>query len=312
MKLWKLEKVHLREVWKHEALDFTNWVAKEENLSLLSDEISIEIKLIETEASVWGFNVDILAEEENTWKKIIIENQLEQTDHKHLWQVLTYASWIDAEFIIWIVEDVREEHKQAIDWLNEHTDEKINFFIIKMELWKIWDSNIAPKFNIISKPNDWSKLIKTLSTENKELSETKLNQLDFWNNLKNYFNEKWTKLSLRKAWPQHWYDLSLWNSLSHISLTVNSQNNLLWAEIYIDSSKDLFDYLYEKKDLIEKDLGFEMEWDRLDLKKGCRIKLIKENCIFKNKDEWDKFFEWFYIVTPKLYSTFKKYIKNFN
>ena len=312
MKLWKLEKVQLREVWKHEALDFTNWVAKDENLALLSDEISIEIKLIKTEASVWWFNVDILAEEENTWRKIIIENQLEQTDHKHLWQVLTYASWVDAEFIIWIVEEVREEHKQAIDWLNEHTDEKINFFIIKMELWKIWESNIAPKFNIISKPNDWSKLIKSLSSETKELSDTKLNQMEFWNNLKNYFNEKWTQLSMRKARPQHWYDLSLWSSSSHISLTVNSQNDLLWAEIYISDSKDLFDYLYEQKEEIEKELGFEMEWDRLEWKKGSRIKFWKDNCNFKNKDEWENFFEWFYQITPKLYKVFKKHIKNFN
>ena len=179
MKLANLKQVPLREVWKHEALDFTKWLAEANNLSLLSDEIGIEISLIRTEASVGKFNVDILAEEENTGRKIIIENQLESTDHDHLGKVITYASGFDASIIIWIVKDVRDEHKQAIDWLNEHTDEHANFFIVKMELWQIGDSPYAPKFQVMSQPNDWAKAIKKSHTEN-ELSEVKLMQLDFW------------------------------------------------------------------------------------------------------------------------------------
>ena len=149
MKLGKLQKVDLRKAWNHEALDFTNWLAKDENLKLLGDEIEIELQLIQTEASVGKFNVDILAEEENTGRKIIIENQLETTDHSHLGQIITYASGYDAEIIIWIVKDVRDEHKQAIDWLNEHTDSKIGFFLIVIELWQIGDSLPAPKLNVV-------------------------------------------------------------------------------------------------------------------------------------------------------------------
>lgn len=158
--LGKLKKIDLRKAWKHEAIDFTSWLAQDENLTLLSDEIGIGIKLIKTEASVGNFNVDILAEEENTGRKIIIENQLEPTNHDHLGKLVTYASGYDAEIIVWIVEDVKDEHKQAIDWLNEHTDEKLNFFLIKMELWQIGDSSFAPKFQIISNPNDWAKTLK--------------------------------------------------------------------------------------------------------------------------------------------------------
>ncbi len=135
MDLSTLEKVNLRQVWKHEASDFTNWLAQDENLDLLSDEIGIDISLIQTEASVGKFNVDILAEEDNTGRKIVIENQLESTNHDHLGKIITYASGFDAEIIIWIVKNVRDEHKQAVDWLNEHTDEKINIFAIKMEVW---------------------------------------------------------------------------------------------------------------------------------------------------------------------------------
>lgn len=108
--LGKLEKIDLRTVWSHEAYDFTNWLAEEENLNLLGEEVGIDLKLIKTEADVGRYNVDILAEEENTGHKIIIENQLEMTDHDHLGKIITYASGYDANIIIWIVKDVRDMH----------------------------------------------------------------------------------------------------------------------------------------------------------------------------------------------------------
>ena len=154
--LGKIKKVELRKAWNHEASDFTNWLAEEENLRLLSDEIGVDIKLIQTEATVGRFNVDILAEEENTGNKIVIENQLEVTNHDHLGKIITYASGFDASIVIWVVKEVREEHRQAIDWLNEHTDEDLAFFLIQVELWQIGDSPFAPKFEIVSKPNDLS------------------------------------------------------------------------------------------------------------------------------------------------------------
>ena len=140
MQLSKIKRVDLRKVWKNEALDFTTWLAESENLELLSEEIEIEISLIQTEASVGKFKVDILAEENNTGRKIVIENQLDSTDHDHLGEIITYVSGFDAEIVIWIVQNVRDEHKQAIDWLNEHTDQKVNIFAIQMEVWQIAES----------------------------------------------------------------------------------------------------------------------------------------------------------------------------
>jgi RecB family endonuclease NucS len=116
MKIAKLDKVDLRELWRHEALDFTKWLAEPDNLELLSDEIGIGIELVQTEANVGRYNVDILAQEENTGKKIIIENQLESTDHAHLGQLITYAAGLEAEYIIWLVREARDEHQQAVDW----------------------------------------------------------------------------------------------------------------------------------------------------------------------------------------------------
>ncbi|MCD6109222.1 DUF4268 domain-containing protein [bacterium] len=304
MELGKLQKVDLRKAWKHEALDFTNWLARDENLGLLSDEIGIGLQVIQTEASVGKFNVDILAEEENTGRKVVIENQLETTDHSHLGQVITYASGYDAEIIIWIVKDVRDEHKQAIDWLNEHTDEKINFFAIKMELWQIGNSPFAPKFQIISKPNDWAKAIKK-STGQSALTDTKLLQLDFWNKFKEYAQSNNSKLRLRKAYPQHWYDISFGSSEAHISLTINSQSNQIACEVYIPNSKDLFYELEKQEDKIEQELDMKLEWMALEGKKASRIKISSEADI-NDSEKWNEYFEWLENTASKFQKVFLK------
>ena len=307
MKLEKIKKVDLRKAWNKEAVDFTNWLAEKENLALLSDEIGIDIDLIQTEASVGKFNVDILAEEENTGRKIIIENQLEPTNHDHLGKVITYASGFDAGIIIWIVSDVRDEHKQAIDWLNDHTDEKINFFAIKMELWQIGDSPFAPKFQIISKPNDWAKAVKQSAAQT-TLTKGKLLQLNFWDKFKEYAQSKAAKLRLRRTSPQHWYDISLGFSEAHISLTVNIRDDLLGCEIYIPDSKELFYGLKKHKDKIEKELDFEVNWMDLPEKKASRIKVSKEANVSESED-WEEHFEWLKDVAERFQKVFSKYIK---
>lgn len=307
MKLEKLKKIDLRSIWKNEASDFTNWLAEEENLESLSDEIGLDIKLIQTEANVGRFNVDILAEEENTGRKIVIENQLETTDHKHLGQIITYASGYDAEIIIWIVKDVNDEHKKAIDWLNEHTDENVNFFIIKMELWQIGGSSAAPKFQVISRPNDWAKTVKE-STNKFSLSDINMIQIDFWNKFKEYALSKGTKLKLRKERPQHWYDISLGSANAHISLTINSRDDLMGCEIYISDSKELFYWLKNKEEEIEKELGFSLEWMALEDKKASRIKVVRSADIDKIEN-WEQYFNWLKETAEKFHNVFGKYIK---
>lgn len=307
MQLSKLEKVDLREVWKHEALDFTNWLAKPENLELLSDEIGIDIALIRTEAIVGNFNVDILAEEENTGRKIVIENQLESTDHDHLGKIITYASGFDAEIIVWIVRSVRDEHKQAVDWLNEHTDSNINIFAIQIEVWKIANSPYAPKFQVIAKPNDWAKAVKKATTQS-ELSNTKLLQLEFWTKFKELVQDKNGKIKLRKAYPQHWYDISFGFSSAHICLTVNSQSEQMTCEIYIPDAKHLFSYLHDQKDKIESDLTEQLVWEELPEKKASRIKLISKGNL-SNQENWEQYHLWMLEKVVSFQKVFGKYIK---
>jgi hypothetical protein len=239
MTLGRLKKLDLRSHWPHEAHNFTKWLSLPENLDELSDEVGIGIELIQTEANVGCFHVDILGQEENTGKKVIIENQLEDTDHSHLGQIITYAAGIEAEYIIWIVRSAREEHTQAIDWLNNHTDEKLNFFLVCVELWQIEQSPPAPKFTVLCLPNEWTKSVRSDTASKEGLTETKTMQIEFWQQLRAYGTEKFPELKLRTPEPQHWYDIAIGRSDCRIALTTNTKENLLGAEIYINADKEL-------------------------------------------------------------------------
>ena len=305
--LGKLKKVELREAWKHEANNFTNWLAQEENLRLLGDEIGFDIKLVQTEAAVGSFNVDILAEEESTGKKIIIENQLEITNHDHLGKIITYASGYDAKVVVWIVKDAREEHRQAIDWLNEHTDEDIEFYLVQIELWQIGDSPYAPKFDLVSKPNDWTKAVRS-STETGELTETKVKQLEFWTQFKEYVKKNNTKLRLQKSYPQHWTNISVGSSDAHIALTINSREGMFGTELYIPDNKELYSKLLEHKDEIESKLGEKPTWMELPGKKASRIRVLVPGN-FDDEKEWEESFAWLLKETEKFHQVFPQYLK---
>jgi len=306
--LSKLGKIELRDVWGHEAVDFTSWLAQEENLDALSEEIGVTIKLIKTEAHVGKFNVDILAEEEATNRKIIIENQLEDTNHDHLGKIITYASGYDAEIIIWIVKDVREEHQKAIEWLNEHTDENIGFFLLKIELWQIDGSNPAPKFEIMVSPNEWAKTIKTTQA-NGVLTDTKLQQLEFWKAFKSFVQGTDKNIRLQTPRPQHWYDVSIGSSEAHLSLTVNTRDNLITCDLYISNNKDLYTFLNTKKDLIENEIGESVKWWIARKASGIRIK--KEVTNVFDQDRSEEYFTWLYEKTILVQKVFVKYIKEF-
>ena len=306
MTLSRLTEVDLREVWQNEATDYTNWLANEENLRLLSDEIGIEIVLETTEASIGRFRVDILAKEEITGRKIIIENQLEQTNHDHLGKIITYASGLDAEIIVWIVKDVRDEHEKAVNWLNENTDEKINFFAIRMELWKIGDSQIAPKFHVISQPNDWAKDAKKTS-ERSELSERAKLQLEFWEKFNEFVISRDQTFNLRKPYPQHWYSLSVGSSKANISLSIIFAKRLMRCEIYIPDNKSLYYELENEKEFIESKLDYELEWNPLVNKKASRI-ITEKKLDLNDSSNWENGFIWLMETTKEFRTVFSKAI----
>lgn len=306
--LSKLKQVNLRNVWPHEALDFTNWLAEKENLDLLSQEIGVSLKLIQTEANVGKFNVDILAEDELTSRKVIIENQLEDTNHDHLGKIITYAAGYDAQIVLWIVRNVREEHQRALEWLNEHSDQNIGFFLIKLELWQIENSNPAPKFDIIVSPNEWAKLVRN-SVTNTSASETQMLQLTFWQSFKNYVSNIDKSLRLQTPRPQHWFEVSIGSSLAHIALTINSKDNSISCEFQIPNEKTLYNFLKERKLEIEQELGIEASWYEARKYSGLRVKRSVENLFDETKQE--EYFKWLYNKTIIFQRIFSKYLKEY-
>ena len=306
--LGKLEKVALRNFWKHEALNFTRWLAKEDNIQLLSDEIGIQIVDVRPEVNIGGFSVDLVGLDEDSNSKIVIENQLEQTDHKHLGQLITYASGYNASIIIWIVKNAREEHDKAVEWLNNNTGSELSFFLIKLELWRINDSAPAPKFNVLVEPNDWAKTLQQNQVQDQELTETKLTQIEFWNKFKEYAQNKDTTLKLgRKARAQHWYNISIGTSEAHLGLTIHTRERLLGCEIYIPRSQHLYDRFVEYREKIDQSFDHELEWMPLEEKQASRIKIVKTDVDLADKDKWEDHFEWFLKTAEQMQKVFSKY-----
>jgi hypothetical protein len=180
--LGRLERVELRNIWLSEASDFTPWLARKENLAILGETLGIDLELEAQERPVGPFRADILCKDIGTDRWVLIENQLERTDQSHLGQLLTYASGLEAVTIVWVAARFTEEHRSTLDWLNRITDESFRFFGLEVELWRIGDSSAALKFNVISKPNDWSQSVDQAARaiDDAELSETRIMQRAYW------------------------------------------------------------------------------------------------------------------------------------
>lgn len=191
--------------------------------------------------------------------------------------------------MIWICKDITEEHRNAIDWLNENAGEDRLFFAIKIEAWRIGNSEPAPKFQVICKPNEWAKVVKH-SSGSKDLGETDLKKLDFWTKLKSYAGEKKVPLLRQTPAPQHWYNISIGSSEAHISLTLNTRENLVGCEVYINDNKRLFEFLMSQHESIEKQLDAKLEW--IQAKKACRIVQRKENADIDNDAAIPSLFTW--------------------
>ena len=307
LNLGKLKEIKdLRKVWPHEALDFTPWLAEDENLMLLADAVGLEITLDETESSVGDFNVDIYATETGTDRKIIIENQLEDTNHDHLGKLITYASGKSADIIIWVVKRAREEHRAAIEWLNNHTDENIAFFLVEIKLYQIGSSDIAVKFEVVEKPNDWTKEIKRNTTNSPTLQA----RYDYWVAFNEYaykhtnFSKVFNK---RKASTDHWMSLSVGSSACQITLAQIRKYNHLLVEWYIHDDKELYQKFYSHKTSIENEMEMQLEWNQLPDKKASRI-IAYKTVDFENKEDWTSQFDWMMDIAIRMKKAFKKHL----
>ena len=308
MRLGKIEKIELREIWAHEALGFTKWLSddKDNNIQYLNDIIGLNLVDLKTEQNVGGFKCDIVCRDEFSDKTVIIENQLESSNHDHLGKIITYASGLEASVIIWIVKNARQEHASAIEWLNNHTDQSVSFFLIQLEVIRIGDSPAAPQFKVIEAPNDFIKNIKKSVRENGN-SERQSNIYDFWTAFNEVLAER-RDFNVRKASTDHWYDFAIGTSMCHLSAELINKENRVRLNMYIPDNKELFDKFYENKDRIEQVTGIPLEWERLDNKKASRIYTYLEGFSLALSEEYENISNKMIDILAKYKKAFKPYL----
>lgn len=287
MKLGKLSEVDIRDLWKHEQYDFSEWLSKEENIEILGDEIGLTLTDIDKEVFVGSYRCDLVARDETTGVKVIIENQLETTNHDHLGKIITYASGLDADVVIWIVKEAKEEHRSAVEWLNNKTTKDVSFFLIEIHGYQIGDSLPAPKFVLVEKPNDF---LKTTSTNrgNGEVSKSEADRLNFWIRFNEVLVNRNKPFNVRKAHTEGWYSVAIGTSEAGISISLLGRTGKISVEFAIKDNKQMFDSLYKMRETIESELGFSMQWQRLDNKKASRILYYIDGLDFDRQENYDE------------------------
>jgi hypothetical protein len=310
-KIGKIIKVRLRELWKKEDKDFTTWL--EENIDFLNDILDFDLNIISREEKVGPFRVDLYAED-NYGNKVIIENQLEKTDHDHLGKVITYLTNLGANSAIWITSKPTEEHTKAIEWLNEITPNNIAFYLIKIEAIRIENQPVAaPLFTIINSPTIEAKQI---GEEKKEYAQRHIVRKEFWTKLLEKAKEKTSLYSNVSPNIYSWIGTGAGKSGIGYNLTITNRKG--GCEVYLDRGKEFadpninkirFDKLINKKEEIEQDFGGKLNWERLDNKRASRISIYFENGTLKDKETWEDLQGKMVDAAIRLEKAFKEHIK---
>lgn len=291
--LSKLDRVSLREAWRHEAGEFTPWLAEPDNLNALADSLGVsELVLVATEHWVGDFKLDILCTDGD--EQVIIENQLEETNHRHLGQILAYAAGVNAKKVIWVAEFFRPEHVAALQFLNDNTTDSLSFFGVQVELWRIGESPLAPKFEVVVKPNDWAKSGREQARAAATASPTKQLQQKFWMALVDRLSESAPQIRPQKPRPQHWLSNSIGRSGFGLNITANTRDERLGVELWIPGTeaKKHFANLAAQRADIEGRLGFELDWQELPDAIACRIASWYPHASIEDETRWGEYLDW--------------------
>ena len=293
--LGRLKSVDLREVWTSESGDFTPWLAHPENLAVLGETLELELELEAQEKAVGPFRADILCRDTGSSAWVLIENQLERTDHGHLGQLLTYASGLEAATIVWIAGRFNDEHRATLDWLNTITEERFRFFGLEVELWRIGDSLAAPKFNLVSKPNDWSRSVAQgrRSLDGGELSEVRSMQLEYWEALNAALDDAGGPVrGNRKPQALSWMSYAIGRTDFSLNAVMGRLQRRVGAQLYLvgSNAKAHFQQLQEQKDAAEAELGDELEWK--ELRVHSHVSMWSPEHDPEDRDDWPHQHEW--------------------
>lgn len=290
----KLKKVPVRDVWKHEAEHFTPWLAKNVNELGEALGLDLDVEQAEEEAPVGTFSLDILVRNVDGGRPVIIENQLEKTDHDHLGKLLTYAAGYNAGVIVWVTGEFTDEHRAALDWLNQETGENVDFFGVVVEAWQIGESDVAPHFKVVAEPNAWSKRTKKGASQVAP-SALQERQRDFFQRLVDVMREEHRFTTLKKAGAKSW--VSFPSGVSGVGLgAAFGLGGMARVELYFNRgaewNKSLFDSLAESQAEIDEEIGTELKWERLDEKKACRVSVSRPGSSGEDDETLEDLRQW--------------------
>jgi hypothetical protein len=291
--LGRLITVQPREVWVHEAHQFTPWLLA--NVDVLSDLLGMELELQVAEHPVGGFSLDLLGRDLADDSVVIVENQLEQSDHAHLGQILTYAAGTNPKTIVWVATRFRPEHRAALDWLNEHTDPDTRFFGVEIEVVRIGDSAPAPNFRLVAEPNDWEKQVKAGTVAGAMTEKSKL-YWDFWEQFRSRVvaeHPEWT--NRKSSTRESWYSLPTGTSGASLESTFSLQG--LAVQLYFGGSDPSlntarFEALHAKRDQFAQALGAEPEWNAMPNRKATRVLVTSAFNTVADEDKWPAMIDW--------------------
>ena len=283
MAISRLKPLPLRKLWPNEACDFSTWLAQ--NLDLLGDALGMDLSLLEQEASAGAFSADILAET-ISGDAIVIENQLERTDHDHLGKLITYLSNLDARAAIWITSEPRPEHEKAIHWLNEMLPADTAFYLVRIEAYQIEDSLPAPLLTVVAGPSPEARQI---GDKKKELAERHIKRREFWRTLLERANQKTSLHSQRSPTTDTWLNAGAGRSGIVFQYRVRMHDAEVGLRIRRDTPADsrrLFDALYERRDVIERKFGLPLHWKPKEDVKACHIVHDIDTGGWKDEELW--------------------------
>jgi hypothetical protein len=284
--LGELTAVDLRTVWPGEASDFTPWLAQPENLKRLGAALGLELEPVQSEVAVGPFSADILATEGSTGSYVVIENQLEKTDHDHLGKALTYSSALGAKTVVWVAATFTDEHRKALDWLNQNTTEDLEFFGVQVELWSIGDSLPAVRFNVVSRPSE--SLKQAVSQAHGDLPPAKRLQLEWWIAFREALLNSKVLASAQSPRPQYWYNVALGRAGIHLSAVANVEENWFGVRLYMQhkhGAAAALAQLEAQKQAIEGEVGERLSWnpnpEAID-----KVILLQRQADLHHRDQW--------------------------
>ena len=270
-KITRLQPVNLREVWAKESKCFTPWMAKEENLSILADALNIDLQFVDKEKNIGSFRADILCRNMDDNSSVLVENQLNKTDHKHLGQVLTYATGLEAATIVWVAAGFTEEHRATLSWLNEITDDLYQFFGVEVKVWTIEDSAYGVEFNVVTSPKDWAPPV--INGEDRDW------RVRFWSQFREHLLQVESRFKIRRPSEKTLVGFGIGSPEFGLQATLSPQKRQIGICLRMQGPNATahFHLLEEQAVEIEQKFDAPLEWNELPGKKSCRVSLHKKD-----------------------------------